>query len=86
MAVRNESSAVPIAARAPSTIARFALSVFWKNGRNRSDLAHTKTLVLIDGAGRIRGAYAGSLQLDIERLGKDIHAVLNENYELQIFR
>ncbi|MEO7997726.1 MAG: SCO family protein [Gemmatimonadaceae bacterium] len=61
-------------------LARESYFVNLNNGRSYgvSDLAHTETLVLIDGAGRIRGVYTGSLQLDIERLAEDIHAVLAE--------
>jgi len=43
-----------------------------------SNLAHTETLVLVDGQGRLRGMYTGSLPLDIARLSEDIRSVLKE--------
>lgn len=44
-----------------------------------SNLAHTETLVLVDGHGRLRGMYTGSLPLDIQRLQEDIVSILGEH-------
>lgn len=38
-------------------------------------LAHTETLVLVDGAGRIRGYYNGSLPYDVDRLIEDVRTL-----------
>jgi protein SCO1/2 len=39
-------------------------------------LAHTETVVVADGEGRIRGLYDGSLRLEVDRLIEDVHALL----------
>lgn len=44
-----------------------------------ANLAHTETLVLVDGRGRLRGMYTGSLPLDIQRLEEDIVSILGEH-------
>lgn len=41
-------------------------------GNTRGQLRHTETLVLVDGSGRIRGVYDGSLAYDVTQLIADI--------------
>ena len=43
-----------------------------------NNLAHTETLVLVDGMGRLRGMYTGTLQLDVDRMSDDIRTLLHE--------
>lgn len=43
-----------------------------------STIAHTETLVLVDGEGRIRGFYAGTLPLEMHRLQGDAETLLHE--------
>jgi protein SCO1/2 len=43
-----------------------------------ASIAHTETVVLIDGRGRIRGVYAGTLQLEVDRLREDLIALTEE--------
>ncbi len=40
--------------------------------QNENDFLHTENVLLIDAKGRIRGVYRGTLQLDIEKLIKEI--------------
>ncbi len=42
------------------------------------DLQHTENVVLLDAHRRIRGVYAGTLRLDMERLADDIRVLLGE--------
>ena len=65
-------------------IAKLAKESYFVNLNNGSsygvtDLAHTETLVLVDGHGRLRGVYTGTLRLDVDRLGEDIKSVLAES-------
>lgn len=64
-----------------STTARLASeSYFVRLGDGRSygvdSIAHTESLVLVDGQGRLRGFYAGTLPLEMNRLLEDIRALL----------
>jgi protein SCO1/2 len=43
-----------------------------------SRIAHTESLVLVDGHGRLRGVYAGTLPLEIDRLREDIAVLIGE--------
>lgn len=43
-----------------------------------ASIAHTETLVLVDGRGRLRGLYAGTLPLELQRLREDIATLLRE--------
>jgi protein SCO1/2 len=43
-----------------------------------SSIAHTESLVLVDDRGRLRGVYAGSLPLEVDRLREDIATLLRE--------
>lgn len=45
---------------------------------NVATIAHTESLVLIDGERRIRGIYAGSLVLEVNRLVEDVRALLGK--------
>lgn len=44
-----------------------------------ASIAHTESLVLVDGKRRLRGVYAGSLRLETERLREDIVTLLHES-------
>jgi len=44
-------------------------------GKTKGKLLHTETFVLLDGEGRIRGVYDGSLAYDVSRLIEDIRAL-----------
>ncbi|RYY88217.1 MAG: SCO family protein [Chitinophagaceae bacterium] len=46
--------------------------------RDSSDFLHTEHFVLVDGDGRIRGIYNGTLALETEQLVQDINALLKE--------
>ena len=41
-------------------------------------IAHTESLLLVDSAGRLRGVYAGTLRLEVDRLAEDIRTLLAE--------
>jgi protein SCO1 len=41
-------------------------------------VTHTESVVLLDGEGRIRGVYAGTLQLEMDRLEEDVAVLLRE--------
>jgi protein SCO1 len=41
-------------------------------------IAHTESVVLVDGEGRLRGIYAGTLQLEMDRLKEDVRVLLEE--------
>ena len=41
-------------------------------------IAHTESVLLVDGQGRLRGVYAGSLQLEMDRLEEDVATLLAE--------
>lgn len=61
----------------PTEMQRLARESYFVNlndGRSYGSdrLAHTETVVLVDGARRIRGVYNGTLRLDMERLRDDI--------------
>jgi protein SCO1/2 len=43
-----------------------------------SSIAHTESVLLVDSRGRLRGVYAGSLPLEIDRLRDDIKLLLRE--------
>jgi protein SCO1/2 len=51
-----------------------------RDGRSygTTSLAHTETLVLVDGGRRIRGVYDGTLRLEMDRLAEDIGALRRE--------
>jgi len=44
----------------------------------RASIAHSESVLLVDSAGRIRGVYAGSLQLEMDRLRDDLATLLAE--------
>jgi len=65
----------------PATTARLARQSYFVSlgeGKNWGvdSIAHTETLVLVDGEGRLRGFYAGTLPLEIERLVEDVKVLL----------
>lgn len=39
-------------------------------------IAHTESVILVDGRGRLRGVYAGTLLLEMQRLREDVEALL----------
>ena len=41
-------------------------------------IAHSETVLLVDGQGRLRGVYAGTLQLEMDKLKEDVDALLAE--------
>ncbi len=43
-----------------------------------SSIAHTESILLVDSRGRLRGVYAGSLPLEIDRLRDDVKLLLRE--------
>ena len=45
--------------------------------KDSSDFLHTEHVVLVDGSGRIRGIYNGSLELEMQQLAKDVKALGN---------
>jgi protein SCO1/2 len=66
---------------ARATTARLASqSFFVRLGDGRSygvdSIAHTESLVLVDGHGRLRGFYAGTLPVELNRLIEDIRELL----------
>jgi protein SCO1/2 len=65
----------------PQTIQRLARdSYFVRLGADTTygvkSIAHTETLVLVDGHARLRGVYAGTLPLEMERLREDAEVLL----------
>jgi len=42
-------------------------------------IAHTESVVLVDGSGRLRGVYAGTLGLEMQRLAEDVLALERED-------
>jgi protein SCO1/2 len=42
-------------------------------------IAHTESVVLVDGEGRIRGVYAGTLPLEMDRLKEDVRVLMAES-------
>jgi protein SCO1/2 len=60
-------------------LARDSYFVRLGDGRtfNVASIAHTESVLLIDGEGRLRGIYAGTLALEMQRLREDI-ATLHE--------
>lgn len=42
-------------------------------------IAHTESVFLVDSGGRLRGVYAGTLKLEVDRLAEDIRTLLAEN-------
>ena len=47
--------------------------------KDSTDFLHTEHVLLVDKTGRIRGIYNGTLDLDMEQLGKDIKLLKAEN-------
>lgn len=47
--------------------------------KDSTDFLHTEHVLLVDKTGRIRGVYNGTLDLDMEQLGKDIKLLKAEN-------
>jgi protein SCO1/2 len=41
-------------------------------------IAHSESVLLVDGQGRLRGVYAGTLQLEMDRLKEDVETLLAE--------
>ena len=41
-------------------------------------IAHSESVLLVDGEGRLRGVYAGTLQLEMDRLKEDVRILLAE--------
>ena len=41
-------------------------------------IAHSESVLLVDGQGRLRGVYAGTLQLEMDRLKEDVTTLLAE--------
>lgn len=46
--------------------------------KDSTDFLHTEHVLLVDGGGRIRGVYNGTLALDMEQLEADINSLSNE--------
>jgi len=49
--------------------------------KDSTDFLHTEHVLLVDKSGRIRGIYNGTLDLDMEQLGKDIKLLKAENVD-----
>ena len=47
--------------------------------KDSTDFLHTEHVLLVDKTGRIRGIYNGTLDLDMEQLGKDIRLLKSED-------
>ncbi len=65
---------------APTQIRRLALGSYFvqlgdTTGNSTGTMLHTETVVLVDGEGRIRGMYDGSLAFDTQRLIDDIRTL-----------
>lgn len=41
-------------------------------------IAHSESILLVDGEGRLRGVYAGTLQLEMDRIKEDVETLLAE--------
>jgi protein SCO1/2 len=56
-------------------------SYFVRLGRDStygvSSIAHTESVLLVDGEGRLRGVYAGTLALEMDRLREDVLTLLS---------
>jgi protein SCO1/2 len=66
---------------APQTVQSLARdSYFVRLGSDTTygvkSIAHTESLVLVDGRGRLRGVYAGTLPLEMQRLREDAELLL----------
>lgn len=46
--------------------------------KDSTDFLHTEHVLLVDGVGRIRGVYNGTMALDMEQLSADIRTLTNE--------
>jgi protein SCO1/2 len=46
--------------------------------KDSTDFLHTEHVLLVDGGGRIRGVYNGTLALDMEQLEVDINSLSKE--------
>jgi protein SCO1/2 len=46
--------------------------------KDSTEFLHTEHIILVDRKARIRGIYNGTLQLDVEQLGRDIRTLLKE--------
>jgi protein SCO1/2 len=44
-----------------------------------ASIAHTESVLLVDGCGRLRGVYAGTLVLEIQRLQEDVRTLEHAN-------
>jgi protein SCO1/2 len=44
-----------------------------------ASIAHTESLLLLDGAGHLRGVYAGTLPLELQRLREDLALLLDDD-------
>jgi protein SCO1 len=57
-------------------------SYFVRLGRDSTygvtSIAHTESVLLVDGKGRLRGVYAGTLALEMDRLREDVRSLLAE--------
>jgi len=55
-------------------------SYFVRLGRDSTygvaSIAHTESVLLVDGEGRLRGVYAGTLALEMDRLREDVRVLL----------
>ena len=49
--------------------------------KDSTDFLHTEHVLLVDKTGRIRGIYNGTLDLDMEQLGRDIKLLKAENVD-----
>jgi protein SCO1/2 len=56
-------------------------SYFVRLGRDSTygvaSIAHTESVLLVDGEGRLRGVYAGTLRLEMDRLREDVLTLLS---------
>jgi len=57
-------------------------SYFVRLGRDTTygvkSIAHSESVLLVDGRGRLRGVYAGTLQLEMDRLQEDVRVLIEE--------
>lgn len=66
-----------------ATITRLARESYFVNVGNGqpygiTDLAHTESVLLVDGDGRLRGIYTGTLVLEMQKLEQDVRLLLAE--------
>ena len=47
--------------------------------KDSTEFLHTEHIVLVDGSGRIRGIYNGTLPLEVEQLIRDIQTLKKED-------